>query len=113
MLCYSNKNEYNAWKTFHTFKINTIPVFDDLGGATVWPYAGVSVFPKKGDGIYWHNFDRNGKIDILSLHQACPVILGSKWIGSKWIGFQPQWNNEIGACGLNEKNSFYSNLHKR
>ena len=25
------------------------------GGATVWPYARISVFPEKGAGVYWRN----------------------------------------------------------
>ena len=79
-----------------------------LGGATVWPYAGITVTPEKGSGTYWHNFHRTGKLDDLSLHQACPVILGSKWIGSKWIKYSYQWNTENGRCGLAESDNFFA-----
>ena len=81
-----------------------------IGGATVWPYAGVSVFPEKGSGLYWHNFDRTGQLDVLSLHQACPVILGNKWIGTKGVRFTPQWNRDKGRCGLSKAKNIFPNF---
>ena len=73
-----------------------------IGGATVWPYAGVFVTPEKGSGTYWHNFNTTGKLNRLSLHEACPVILGGKWIGTKWLRYTSQWNSATGRCGLSE-----------
>ena len=70
-----------------------------LGGATVWPNIGVSVFPNKGDGIYWHNLFRNGDINWNTKHKACPVLLGNKWICNKWIGFNSQWSQHNYNCG--------------
>lgn len=77
------------------------------GGATVWPYIGVSVFPEKGDGIYWYNLLRKHAIDGHSGHRACPVMLGSKWICNKWIGYDAQWKHENNKCALTEKTRFY------
>ena len=71
----------------------------NLGGATVWPHIGVSVFPDKGDAIYWHNLQRNSAIDYNLTHKACPVLLGSKWICNKWIGYNSQWVGTT-KCGL-------------
>jgi len=62
------------------------------GGATIWPYAGISVFGKKGSGIFWHNLRRSDIPDIYTQHSACPVLLGQKWIGNKWVGYNSQWN---------------------
>ena len=53
----------------------------EAGGATIWPYAGISVFGKKGSGIFWHNLRANDAPDIYTQHSACPVLLGQKWIG--------------------------------
>ena len=89
-----NKANYRYWVGYSL----------NIGGATVWPYAGISVFPEKGDGIVWHNLFRNGDPDLLTTHAACPVLLGNKWIGNKWIGYNAQWN--IKRCDLFEEATF-------
>ena len=78
-----------------------------IGGATVFPFAGVSVFPEKGDGIYWHNLLRNEDPDMMTTHKACGVIIGGKTIGNKWIGYNNQWNSK--PCSLS-KNAIYNHL---
>ena len=76
------------------------------GGATVWPYAGVSVFPKKGDATVWYNLLRSSDLDLFSIHKGCPVILGGKWIGNKWISVNGQWDGIDSKCGL-DKSAWY------
>ena len=29
--------------------------------------------------IFWYNYNRSGSMDQLSLHAACPVLIGEKW----------------------------------
>ena len=29
--------------------------------------------------IFWYNYKRSGEMDDLSLHAACPVLIGEKW----------------------------------
>ncbi len=50
-----------------------------IGGATVWPYLGVSIFPEKGSAAMWFNTRSTAFPDYLTLHAACPVLLGQKW----------------------------------
>ena len=64
----------------------------EAGGATIWPYAGISVFGKKGSGLFWHNLFNGDHMDKYTMHAACPVLLGQKWIGNKWVGYNAQWN---------------------
>ncbi|EDS45526.1 prolyl 4-hydroxylase alpha subunit 1 [Culex quinquefasciatus] len=57
----------------------------EIGGATVFPQLGLAVFPRKGSAILWYNLYRNGKGDRRTLHAACPVLSGSKWVANQWI----------------------------
>ncbi|XP_058614561.1 prolyl 4-hydroxylase subunit alpha-2 [Onychostoma macrolepis] len=57
----------------------------DIGGATVFPDAGAALQPKRGTAVLWFNLLRNGNEDARSLHAACPVFVGSKWVANKWI----------------------------
>ena len=40
------------------------------GGATVWPYAGISVFGKKGAALFWHNTFSSDIPDTYTRHVA-------------------------------------------
>ncbi|XP_070073428.1 prolyl 4-hydroxylase subunit alpha-2-like isoform X2 [Drosophila takahashii] len=62
----------------------------ESGGATIFPLINVSVTPKKGSAVFWHNLDNSGDMNIRSLHSGCPVIVGSKYVLTKWINELPQ-----------------------
>ena len=73
----------------------------------MFPYIGVSVFPEKGDGIYFINLFRRNEPDHYLTHKACPIILGAKWICNKWIGYDAQWKEEHQHCGIDKEARFY------
>ncbi|KAH8332568.1 hypothetical protein KR074_005609, partial [Drosophila pseudoananassae] len=49
------------------------------GGATAFPALNISVFPKKGSALMWHNLDNKGNGNPNSIHTACSTVVGSKW----------------------------------
>lgn len=62
----------------------------EAGGATVFLDAEVIVYPRKGDAVFWFNLKKDGTPDVKTLHAACPVIIGSKWVANKWINERGQ-----------------------
>ncbi|XP_017058516.1 prolyl 4-hydroxylase subunit alpha-2-like [Drosophila ficusphila] len=62
----------------------------DSGGDTIFPMINVSVTPKKGSAVFWHNLHNSGDMNKKTLHSGCPVIVGSKYVLTKWINELPQ-----------------------
>eukprot|EP00095_Tigriopus_kingsejongensis_P006819 maker-scaffold82_size396747-snap-gene-1.16 protein:Tk06819 transcript:maker-scaffold82_size396747-snap-gene-1.16-mRNA-1 annotation:"hypothetical protein DAPPUDRAFT_308081" len=58
--------------------ILTVLQAPEAGGATVWPNAGITVFPEKGSAIWWYNIRPSSIPDQYTRHSACPVLLGQK-----------------------------------
>lgn len=56
----------------------------EWGGLTAFPLMGTSVKPLKGSAVLWYNSLKNGQIDRRTVHGACPLIFGQKWIATKW-----------------------------
>ncbi|XP_057374183.1 prolyl 4-hydroxylase subunit alpha-1-like isoform X2 [Daphnia carinata] len=74
----------------------------ERGGSTAFPRAGVAVKPVRGGAAFWFNLKRSGKPDPLTLHGACPVLLGHKWVSNKWIRETAQTFNRRCTLDVNE-----------
>ena len=59
------------------------------GGETIFPDAGLSISPQKGNAVYFAYVAENGECDNLSFHGGAPVVRGEKWIASKWLRQNP------------------------
>ncbi|RZL09501.1 MAG: 2-oxoglutarate-dependent dioxygenase [Rubrivivax sp.] len=53
------------------------------GGATVFPDAGLTIYPVQGHGVFF-NYDRPSPA-TQSLHGGAPVLEGEKWVATKWM----------------------------
>eukprot|EP00873_Tetraselmis_striata_P024813 jgi/Tetstr1/445077/TSEL_032882.t1 len=49
----------------------------------------LAVKPKKGAAIMFWSVKPTGELNVQSLHEACPVIKGTKWSAAKWIRMAP------------------------
>ncbi|CAC5403033.1 P4HA [Mytilus coruscus] len=96
------KEESNAFKGLNTGnRIATwLSYMSDVeaGGATVFPYIGVKIFPKRGMAAFWYNLYKNGDGIYDTRHAACPVLVGTKWVSNKWIHERGQEFRR--PCGL-------------
>uniref|UniRef100_A0A914EE63 procollagen-proline 4-dioxygenase n=1 Tax=Acrobeloides nanus TaxID=290746 RepID=A0A914EE63_9BILA len=70
----------------------------ELGAATVFTELKLTNWPKKNDALFWYNLLRSGEGDLRTLHAACPVLLGDKWVSNKWIHEKSQEFRR--PCGL-------------
>ncbi|XP_046806527.1 prolyl 4-hydroxylase subunit alpha-1-like [Lucilia cuprina] len=57
----------------------------EQGGGTAFPYMKSHLLPKKGSAAFWYNLHASGVGDKRTLHGACPIIVGSKWVQNRWI----------------------------
>lgn len=74
------------------------------GGRTVFPRVGAGVKPVEGSAVFWYNLHESGDPDKLTLHGACPVLYGTKWVSNKWIREGAQVFTK--PCGLKHKTKY-------
>jgi prolyl 4-hydroxylase len=55
------------------------------GGATRFERIGRDFFPVQGSAVAWNNCGIDGKPNHNTLHEAMPVIQGSKYVITKWF----------------------------
>jgi len=86
---FARKEEKNAFKDLNTGNRIATALFylstPEAGGATVFPEIKLTLFPSKGDAVFWHNLKKSGEGDMTTRHAACPVLAGIKWVSNKWI----------------------------
>ncbi|XP_064120189.1 prolyl 4-hydroxylase subunit alpha-2-like [Macrobrachium nipponense] len=64
------------------------------GGRLVFPWVGVSVQAINRAAVIWWNLLASHEHDFLTVHAACPILRGNKWIANKWVGYKAQWNTQ-------------------
>ena len=74
----------------------------EKGGATVFPEISAVVKPIRRSAAFWFNLFPSGEGDLRTMHAACPVLFGNKWVINKWIHtvgqeFRRKCNLEIGT----------------
>ncbi len=69
-------------------RISTLIIYlNDVvsGGETIFPEAGLSVSPRKGNAVYFEYGNTRNQVDYKSLHGGAPVAEGEKWAVTKWM----------------------------
>ena len=70
------------------------------GGDTVFPWINLRLRPTKGAAVIWENQSRAGRNQRASVHAACPVLAGQKWI---YVHHIMKFGNEFTKpCALTE-----------
>jgi len=46
---------------------------------------GLTVNPRKGDGLLLFTANPDATVDMHALHAGCPVLQGEKWVAKKWM----------------------------
>ncbi|XP_036443545.1 prolyl 4-hydroxylase subunit alpha-1 [Colossoma macropomum] len=85
---YDSRLTNDSYFELHGERIATVLVYMtdvEIGGATVFPNIGAALQPKRGSAVVWFNLLKSGKEDARTLHAACPVFAGNKWVANKWI----------------------------
>lgn len=73
-------------------RIKTVLVYLNQGfggGETQFPLLPLTIEPKGGDAIIFHNLTAAGRANSLTRHAGLPVIHGVKWMATRWIRAQP------------------------
>jgi len=70
----------------------------EYGGSTVFIQPGIAARPIKGSAVFWYNLLPSGEGDARTLHAACPVLTGVKWVANKWI--HERGNEFLRPCSL-------------
>jgi prolyl 4-hydroxylase len=68
--------------------LNTV----EEGGETQFPVGGFMVPPRAGTLLVWNNMQADGSPNGNTLHAACPVRRGTKYVLTKWYRERP-WNS--------------------
>lgn len=58
---------------------------DFEGGETDFPELGITIRPRRGEGLLFRNVDDEGRPDPSLLHAGVPVRTGVKLLASRWI----------------------------
>lgn len=61
----------------------------EAGGGTDFPELGVTVQPRLGRAVLFHNLDEAGAPDPRTLHAGLPVEAGEKWLATLWLRERP------------------------
>ncbi|XP_023346532.1 prolyl 4-hydroxylase subunit alpha-2 [Eurytemora carolleeae] len=73
------------------------------GGRTVFPRLKAGVKPEAGAAVFWYNLVGSGDADHRTLHGACPVLYGTKWVANKWIREGAQLFRKPCAANIKQK----------
>lgn len=57
----------------------------EAGGATEFSRLGISITPQRGSLLVWNNADKDGFVNLETMHAGRPVERGVKYVITKWF----------------------------
>lgn len=61
----------------------------EAGGSTDFPDVDLSIAPRRGTGVMFHNLTPEGELDPRTRHAGRPVETGEKWLCTRWFRERP------------------------
>lgn len=75
----------------------------------MFPNLKLAIQPRKNTAAFWFNLHTSGDGDFDTLHAACPILIGSKWVSNKWIHLAGQEFRR--PCSIKRENSLEMDLN--
>ena len=80
---------YTEWMGQRTWTFMCYLNDVEEGGETFFKHLKLKIKPRQGMAVIWNNLYKNGIPNYKTLHEACPPVIGNKYVITKWFRSWP------------------------